>query len=91
MTATNVNSTAIWRWLIICILGSALFLMSCSEETSTKSPTLHESNAGSSSPRNRHLPTICRHLEREPEYDSWDPVTETYPRNHEWEKCMGVY
>lgn len=36
------------------------------------------------------LPQKCRYLLRTPDPDSWDPVTETYPSNYEWEDCMGV-
>jgi hypothetical protein len=35
-------------------------------------------------------PEMCRHLMRSPELKTWNPVTETYPRNKAWEKCMGV-
>jgi hypothetical protein len=36
------------------------------------------------------LPCRCRDLKREPDPDTWDPHTDTYPPNYEWEKCMGV-
>ena len=35
-------------------------------------------------------PQLCAHLHRKPDDGTWDPVTETYPRNRAWEKCMGV-
>lgn len=36
------------------------------------------------------LPQQCAKFSRDPDPDSWDPVAETYPRNIEWENCMGV-
>ena len=36
------------------------------------------------------LPQRCSHLLREPDPDTWDVITETYPRNIPWENCMGV-
>jgi hypothetical protein len=36
------------------------------------------------------LPQKCRHLERDPDPETWDPVKEEYPRNLAWENCMGV-
>lgn len=36
------------------------------------------------------LPQKCAEFRREPDPDSWDPVTDTYPPNIEWENCMGV-
>lgn len=36
------------------------------------------------------LPQKCAVHLREPDPDSWDPVTDTYPPNIEWENCMGV-
>lgn len=41
-------------------------------------------------PIRSHLPSECRHLERDPDPATWDPITETYPPNEEWENCMGV-
>lgn len=39
----------------------------------------------------RHdLPRRCAHLRRTYTDDEWDPVTETYPENKEWNECMGV-
>jgi hypothetical protein len=32
----------------------------------------------------------CEKLRREYREDEWDEVTETYPTNYEWERCMGV-
>lgn len=37
------------------------------------------------------LPQKCAYLLREPDPETWDPKTDTYPRNIEWEKCMGVH
>lgn len=35
-------------------------------------------------------PQLCAHLRKEPDPATWDAVTDTYPRNHAWEDCMGV-
>ena len=35
-------------------------------------------------------PEICSSLRKTPDWDSWDPVTDTYPDNTEWMECMGV-
>lgn len=35
-------------------------------------------------------PQLCSRLLREPDPATWDAITDTYPRNAEWEDCMGV-
>jgi len=35
-------------------------------------------------------PQSCAHLSLEPDPETWNPVTEEYPPNDEWEECMGV-
>lgn len=36
------------------------------------------------------LPQKCQYLLREPDPDTWNPETDSYPPNLEWENCMGV-
>tara|TARA_R100001086_G_scaffold230028_1_gene150177 strand:+ start:301 stop:576 length:276 start_codon:yes stop_codon:yes gene_type:complete len=36
------------------------------------------------------LPEKCEHLRRDPDPATWNPDTEEYPPNREWEACMGV-
>lgn len=36
------------------------------------------------------LPVKCAKYRRTYREDEWNPVTETYPINHEWMDCIGV-
>ena len=40
--------------------------------------------------RSCERPCQCRHLQHEPDPDTWDEEKHEYPRNHAWENCMGV-
>lgn len=35
-------------------------------------------------------PEKCRVYLKPHDPETWDPITEEYPPNHEWEECMGV-
>ncbi len=41
---------------------------------------------------NYRLPraVVCSKHRSYHDYSDWDPITETYPSNPAWEKCMGV-
>ena len=41
-------------------------------------------------PKSPSLPQHCEQYRRTPDPKTWNPKTETYPRNIEWEKCIGV-
>lgn len=36
------------------------------------------------------LPQKCESFRTEKDPATWNPVTETFPRNAKWEDCMGV-
>lgn len=40
--------------------------------------------------RKQTLPESCTKYHREYTVADWNPVTESYPLNHEWMNCMGV-
>lgn len=63
-------------------IAGYLVLMILGFESAKAEPSLHTVQPT--------LPQQCAHLLREPDPDTWDEVTETYPRNTAWENCMGV-
>jgi len=65
-----------------CLLG--LVLGSCTA-ASDKTPDTYEQVQVRLT-----RPQMCADLSIDPDPETWDPVTETYPRNEAWEKCMGV-
>ena len=62
---------------VYIILGVTLF------ESAKADPALHTVQPPT-------LPQKCEQYRVTPDPDTWDEVTETYPRNEKWENCMGV-
>ena len=68
--------------LIVCI---AVFL-TCGTPIIEVTPPTEEVKPEQDYP----LPKRCEHFLEERDPKTWNPETELYPPNTEWEECMGV-
>lgn len=66
----------------ILITGIYLFIMIAGFEAAKAEPLAPTAQ--------QTLPQKCSHLRMEPDPKTWDEETDSYPRNHAWESCMGV-
>lgn len=70
---------------ITTILTCVVIIGSC-----VSSEPLDVSMPPISTPQKQTLPEKCAKYHREYTEADWNPVTETYPTNHDWINCMGV-
>ena len=79
------------KWLMK-MLGAALITIAVGGmylSTTTTETVQEPVPVPAPKPQRLTRPQICASLLRS-DPGEWDPETDTYPRNLEWERCMGV-